>query len=115
MTVFFFCHRTHVQNLSPLIESKALLAGGASFLLKNLFICFFTQFWFNAPPGAMFVDRHPEPGETPQFRGSAVIIQADSPGEVLELLRKDIYAETGVWDLEKAQIIPVSFFFVFFR
>lgn len=58
----------------------------------------------------MFVDAHPEPGETPQFRGSAVIIQANSAKEVLEILSKDIYVEKGVWDLDNVQIIPVSFF-----
>lgn len=58
----------------------------------------------------MFVDAHPAPGETPQFRGSAVIIQANSPKEVIEILSKDIYVETGVWDLDNIQIIPVSFF-----
>ncbi|CRG85517.1 hypothetical protein PISL3812_02569 [Talaromyces islandicus] len=74
---------THIQNLTPLIESKALVAGGA-----------------------MFVDAHPAPGETPQFRGSAVIIQATSSKEALEILSKDVYVESGVWDLDNAQIIP---------
>lgn len=61
----------------------------------------------------MFVDAHPEPGETPQFRGSAVIIQANSPKEVLEILSKDVYVEKGVWDLDNVQIIPVSFSLLF--
>lgn len=38
-----------------------------------------------------------------------MVVTGSSSEEVLEELRKDIYAEE-VWDLEKAQVIPVSWF-----
>lgn len=52
---------------------------------------------------------HPAEGETPSFRGSMVTAVAESAEEVREVLSKDIYAQSGVWDMEKMEIIPVSF------
>ena len=54
------------------------------------------------------LNAHPAEGETPSFKGSMMMVVAESAEQALELLRKDIYVESGVWDLEKAQIIPVS-------
>ena len=42
------------------------------------------------------------------FVGSTLVIDAASREEVLEFLKKDIYTETGVWDIEKVQMWPVS-------
>lgn len=39
-----------------------------------------------------------------QFAGSTMIATAESKEEVLELLRKDIYAQSGVWDVEKVSL-----------
>jgi hypothetical protein len=50
---------------------------------------------------------HPAGGETPSFKGSMMLAVGESEAEVRELLGKDIYAVSGVWDLENAQIIPV--------
>lgn len=50
---------------------------------------------------------HPTEGETPSFKGSAVMYLAESKEEVIELMKKDIYTVSGVWDVENAQIIPV--------
>ena len=47
------------------------------------------------------------PGETPPFNGSALIVVAENEAEVRELISQDIYTRSGVWDVEKAQIIPV--------
>lgn len=38
-----------------------------------------------------------------------MLAMAESEAEVRALLEKDIYNTSGVWDLEKAQIIPVCF------
>lgn len=55
------------------------------------------------------MENHPTAeGETPQFKGSMIIALAETAAEVREQLAKDVYAAEGVWDLEKAQIIPVS-------
>jgi hypothetical protein len=36
-----------------------------------------------------------------------MLLMAESEEQARELLKKDIYVRSGVWDLEKAQIIPV--------
>ncbi|KAF4956246.1 hypothetical protein FSARC_11645 [Fusarium sarcochroum] len=38
--------------------------------------------------------------------GSAIIARATSEAEVLAVLETDIYVRSGVWDLEKARLIP---------
>lgn len=53
------------------------------------------------------LNSHPAEGETPSFKGSMIMAVADNEQEVLDLLKKDIYSISGVWDLENAQIIPV--------
>jgi uncharacterized protein len=42
------------------------------------------------------------------FAGSTLIMVAVSADECRDVLRKDIYATSGVWDVDKAQIMPVS-------
>lgn len=53
------------------------------------------------------LNAHPADGETPSFKGSMMLAVAENEAQVLELLNKDIYVSSGVWDMEKAQIIPV--------
>ena len=36
-----------------------------------------------------------------------MLAYADSVSEVVKALEEDIYATTGIWDLEKVQIMPV--------
>ncbi|KAK6206864.1 hypothetical protein QIS74_13352 [Colletotrichum tabaci] len=55
--------------------------------------------------GAMF-EEHPAEGTTPSFKGSVIIYTVQNAEEAWELIRNDIYAQKGVWDLEKAQVIP---------
>jgi hypothetical protein len=55
---------------------------------------------------------HPADGESPSFKGSMMLAVAASEAEVRALLEKDVYATSGVWDMEKAQVIPVSGFFI---
>ena len=55
--------------------------------------------------GAMiedFVDH----GQTPQFKGSVILVTASTSTEARELLERDIYNSKNVWDMSKVQIIP---------
>lgn len=58
--------------------------------------------------GAM-LESHPAEGETPAFKGSMMLAMAVDEAEVRAILENDIYAHSGVWDLSKAQIIPVRY------
>ncbi|KAM0542300.1 hypothetical protein ACHAPJ_012865 [Fusarium lateritium] len=40
--------------------------------------------------------------------GSAIIARAKTETEILAVLKTDIYVRSGVWDLDKARLIPVS-------
>ncbi|KAF2833412.1 hypothetical protein CC86DRAFT_376585 [Ophiobolus disseminans] len=42
----------------------------------------------------------------PKMKGSACLIGAQTREEVVERLKRDVYVEGGVWDMEKVQIIP---------
>lgn len=53
------------------------------------------------------MEAHPAEGEIPSFKGSMMLAVAESEAAVRELLEKDIYTTSGVWDLANAQIIPV--------
>lgn len=54
-------------------------------------------------------ESHPAEGETPAFKGSMMLAMAADEAEVRAILENDIYAHSGVWDLSKAQIIPVRY------
>jgi len=56
--------------------------------------------------GGAYMSSPPKEGETPPMIGSALIAVAETKEDVLEKLRKDIYATSGVWDVENAQIWP---------
>ncbi|EEU38319.1 uncharacterized protein NECHADRAFT_76950 [Fusarium vanettenii 77-13-4] len=73
---------THYEGIKPLIASGTLPAGGAIF------------------------EKHPVDGEPALFKGSVVVYSAKSIDEVRTIIENDVYATSGVWDLEKAQIIP---------
>lgn len=53
------------------------------------------------------------------FAGSTIVIEAASREEIKELLRKDIYAQSGVWDVENVScflsFLLASPFFFFSR
>ncbi|RKK81793.1 hypothetical protein BFJ71_g15460 [Fusarium oxysporum] len=72
----------HYEGIQPLIASGKLPAGGAIF------------------------EKHPVEGEPAMFRGSVVVYAAESEAEVRKIIENDIYATSGVWDVEKSQIIP---------
>ncbi|KAJ5787268.1 hypothetical protein N7457_002258 [Penicillium paradoxum] len=56
--------------------------------------------------GGAMLNSHPAEGETPSFKGSVMLVVGDSEAEVRDILNKDIYTTSGVWDMENAQIIP---------
>ena len=58
------------------------------------------------PWGGAWFSEHPQPGKTADMLGSVMIVCADTKEEVLELLEKDIYTQSKVWNLSKVQIWP---------
>ncbi|EER43550.1 conserved hypothetical protein [Histoplasma capsulatum H143] len=50
--------------------------------------------------GAMLEFHHKE-SQTPPMKGSVLLVVAESSEAVREQLSKDIYATSGVWDIEK--------------
>jgi hypothetical protein len=60
-------------------------------------------FW--AMSGA-YMSSVPKDGEPLPLIGSAMIALAASKEEVMEVLRRDIYALEDAWDMEKVQIWP---------
>jgi hypothetical protein len=74
--------RTHLKNVKSEFEAGNFVLGGA---------------YMSAPP---------KEGETPPMIGSALIAVAETKEEVIEKLKKDIYATSGVWDVDNAQIWP---------
>ncbi|KJK66967.1 YCII-related domain protein [Aspergillus parasiticus SU-1] len=75
-------HSQHLEGVKPFVQNGSIVCGGGT------------------------LESHPAPGETPPFNGSALIVVAENEAEVRELISNDIYTRSGVWDVEKAQIIP---------
>ncbi|EFZ01976.2 Dimeric alpha-beta barrel [Metarhizium robertsii ARSEF 23] len=75
---------THFKNMTPHVESGDWKMGGA--LLNEV----------PADDNAANFD----------FFGSTVVCKGESKEAVLEQLKKDVYATSGVWDVEKIQIYP---------
>ncbi|KAJ6007622.1 hypothetical protein N7540_011598 [Penicillium herquei] len=72
----------HLEGVKPLVASGSIVAGGA------------------------MLNSHPAEGESLSFKGSMMLAVAENEAEVRALLENDIYARSGVWDLENSQIIP---------
>ncbi|KAI1465196.1 uncharacterized protein F4812DRAFT_462040 [Daldinia caldariorum] len=52
---------------------------------------------------------HPAAEEEPlAVNGSSVLVRARTESEVRGYIRDDIYAQNGVWDLEKVTITPIK-------
>ncbi|KAH6641769.1 hypothetical protein F5144DRAFT_600370 [Chaetomium tenue] len=75
----------HFAGLGPAKESGLYQMGGAV---------------LNEPPTS-------DDPSTFSFAGSTIIILASSREEIKEELRKDVYASSGVWDVENAQMWPL--------
>ncbi|RHZ73489.1 hypothetical protein CDV55_108748 [Aspergillus turcosus] len=72
---------THLEGIKPLVADGVMTMGGA------------------------MLESHSTEG-TPSFKGSVVVLLAESEEQAREILSKDVYVRSGVWDMEKAQIIP---------
>jgi uncharacterized protein YciI len=57
--------------------------------------------------GAIFTG-HPREGKNAHFQGSVIVYTGESAEEVRQIINNDIHATSGVWDLEKVRIYPVS-------
>ncbi|KAF2399155.1 hypothetical protein EJ06DRAFT_531477 [Trichodelitschia bisporula] len=73
---------SHLSAIKPLHESGFWTFGGAT--LSGL----------------------AEEGKTPPITGSVMLAHAASEEEVWAAIKRDIYVEEDVWDLEKVQVIP---------
>ena len=58
--------------------------------------------------GAIF-EKHPQEGEDSKFLGSVVVYTGENVEEVQKMINNDIYATSGVWNLEEVRIYPVSY------
>ncbi|CAG7996105.1 unnamed protein product [Penicillium salamii] len=76
----------HYSGIQPLIAQGSLVDGGAIF------------------------EQHPQESGDAKFLGSVVVYTGEDIDEVRRMINNDIYATSGVWDLEKIRIYPVSYF-----
>ncbi|KAK0708792.1 hypothetical protein B0T21DRAFT_352825 [Apiosordaria backusii] len=74
----------HFGGLKPAVDSGLYKMGGAV---------------LNEPPQGSDPTKF-------SFAGSTVVISASSREEIKEVLRNDVYAKEGVWDVENAQMWP---------
>ncbi|KPM34943.1 hypothetical protein AK830_g11625 [Neonectria ditissima] len=75
----------HFENMVPFMEGGSWKMGGA--LLNS-------------------VPKDDDPANL-DFMGSTLVCVAESVEQVREQLSRDIYATSGVWDMEKVSTIPV--------
>jgi len=73
---------SHLNGAKPFVDSGIITIGGA------------------------MLESHPAAGETPVFKGSVLLVVGETSEDIKELLRKDVYTTSGVWDLDNVQIIP---------
>ncbi|PNS20010.1 hypothetical protein CAC42_1457 [Sphaceloma murrayae] len=71
----------HLEALKPQVEAGHWVFGGAT---------------LNAPASEGKLD----------IDGSCMLGVADTKEEILARLKKDVYATSGVWDIDNVQIIP---------
>ncbi|KAF4334791.1 hypothetical protein FBEOM_11378 [Fusarium beomiforme] len=81
----------HFKNMTPNVENGSWKMGGAI---------------LNSVPKDDSVD-------SLDFAGSTLVCIAESVEEVRDQLSKDIYATSGVWDMDKVQIYPFKAAFRF--
>ena len=67
----------------------------------------------NKYSGAM-LDSHPEQAKEVPFRRNMIIYTGETIEEIRGLIKEDIYAKSGVWDVDNAQIILVRLIIIFF-
>ncbi|ONH66867.1 hypothetical protein BON22_2843 [Cyberlindnera fabianii] len=57
--------------------------------------------------GAIF-NEVPVEGAKPNFAGSMLTIVADTKEEVIDILKKDIYAKEGIWNFDNVLVYPLG-------
>ncbi|KAI1283934.1 hypothetical protein F5Y07DRAFT_94350 [Xylaria sp. FL0933] len=79
----------HLAGIKPVAESGFIKTGGA------------------------MLNEKPESDDATKFSfyGSTLVCVASSKEEIMDVLSKDIYATSGVWDLDNVQIWPAKFAF----
>ncbi|KAJ6072903.1 hypothetical protein N7467_010988 [Penicillium canescens] len=93
----------HYEGIQPLIAGGKLVDGGQFNEIYG--IVHELTHWLGRYTGAIFAE-HPQEGKDAQFLGSVVVYTGGNAAEVREIINNDIYAKSGVWDLEKVQIYP---------
>ncbi|KAJ1709387.1 hypothetical protein CA14_002052 [Aspergillus flavus] len=56
--------------------------------------------------GGAILETHSTETDDAKIKGSMVVYTAENEEEVRGIIEKDVYATSGVWDLEKVQIWP---------
>lgn len=67
----------HKEGIKPLLEAGILSLGGPTLV------------------------SHRFEGEEQKINGSVIMFNEQSEDEVLKIVERDVYAKSGVWDLEK--------------
>ncbi|KAJ5585662.1 hypothetical protein N7450_005449 [Penicillium hetheringtonii] len=75
----------HKEGIKPLLEAGILSLGGPTLV------------------------SHRFEGEEQKINGSVIMFNEQSEDEVLKIVERDVYAKSGVWDLEKMQILALGF------
>ena len=56
--------------------------------------------------GGATLAKHGAEGEQPDMNGSVMLIKAESEEKVWERIKKDPYAEGGVWNVDEVRVMP---------
>jgi hypothetical protein len=114
-------HKTHYNGVKHLVTAGKLVDGGMfptsspSFNgRKEACLCLFALKFrissnsCDARGTGAILESHPDETKEAQIKGSMIVYTAENVEEVRELIEKDVYATSGVWDLERVSILPVS-------
>ncbi|KAF7506204.1 hypothetical protein GJ744_012184 [Endocarpon pusillum] len=82
----------HLSGIGPALASGRLLFGGATLSAHP-----------EAEEGGGGAASAPPP---PPMTGSVMLVTAESEEEVREFVRADVYARSGVWDVQKMTVWP---------
>ena len=112
---FIFSYYIISQIIRYTSTVKAVFIHLFSFLALVLFLHFliayyqYQSFSHPFPPLGALLASPLEENKPPAMNGSAMLAVAETAEEVIEHLKHDVYCTSGVWDIEKVQIYPVSF------
>lgn len=81
----------------------------AYFLSREPFLCIKWRRVLTYSKGAVLSE--PPTSDDPKtfkFAGSTIVLVAESREEVIKILKDDVYAQKGVWDVDNVSFIPLS-------